>query len=319
MSSDIKNSFNSEKAKLPEPEDLRCKKAVRVTKLALLINIVLTIFKFFAGIVGHSAAMIADAVHSFSDMLTDAAVLIGFKLSLRPGDSTHNYGHGKIETLSASFVGFALFFVGLGIFCSGFEKVLAFFNGEYLQTPGYIAVFAALISIVSKEGLYHYTIRYSRELKSDALEANAWHQRSDALSSVATMLGSGGAILLGGRWAVLDPLASLVLSFLILKVAFDISYRNINELVEASLDSPAIEDIENIIRCTDGVLGCHNLKTRKIGSAIAVDVHIEVDRRLNIVDAHQISSHVENRLRGTYGSNSQLSVHVEPHSENKDF
>lgn len=315
MKSETQNSFNSKKAEVTDPEDLRCSKAVCVTKLALFINIVLTVFKFFAGIVGHSAAMIADAVHSLSDMLTDVAVLIGFKLSLKPGDSTHNYGHGKIETLSASFVGLALFFVGLGIFYSGFKKVLGFFNGEYLPAPGIIAVFAAVISILLKEGLYRYTIRYSRELKSDALEANAWHQRSDALSSVGTMLGSGGALLLGGRWTVLDPLASLGISFFILKVAFEISYRNINELVEASLDSPAMEDIENIILCTDGVLGCHNLKTRKIGSAIAVDVHIEVDSRLNIVDAHQISSHVESRLKKNYGSNSQLSVHVEPYPE----
>ncbi|MCQ1536282.1 cation transporter [Methanosarcina sp. KYL-1] len=319
MRSGIQNPIGSEKAVEVKSDDLRCAKAMRVTKLALLTNIVLTTFKFFAGVVGNSAAMVADAVHSLSDMLTDVAVMVGFKLSQKPRDSTHNYGHGKIETLSAGFVGLVLFLVGLEIFYSGLEKVLAFFGGEILQAPGWIAVFAAVASILSKESLYRYTIRHSRELESDALEANAWHQRSDAMSSVGTMLGSGGAILLGGRWAVLDPLAALILSFFILKVAFDIFYRSINELLEASLGSDVNEEIEKIIRCTDGVLDCHKLKTRKIGSAIAVDVHIEVDRGLNIVDAHQISSHVENKLRGTYGGNSHLSIHVEPHPGNTDF
>jgi len=264
---------------------------------------------------GNSSAMIADAAHSTSDFMTDIAVIAGLKVARKPGDSTHNYGHGKIETLSAAFIGLVLIAVALGIFWGGLQKVIAFYQGEMLPVPSGIALVAAVFSIVIKEWLYRYTMLYARKFKSDALTANAWHHRSDAFSSIGTMIGIGGAILLGGRWVVLDPIAALILSFFILKVAFEISYKNLDELLEASLDSATYRSIEEILRSTDGVLGFHELKTRKIGNAMAADVHIEVDRNLNIVDAHEISAQIEYRLKDVCGQNGYFSIHVEPCSD----
>jgi cation diffusion facilitator family transporter len=286
-----------------ENEDTRYSRAAYVTKVSMVLNFSLTSFKFAAGILGNSSAMIADAAHSLSDFITDIAVIVGLKIAKKPRDSTHNYGHGKIETLAAAFIGLVLVAAAFGIFWGGLQKVISFYQGESLPEPSKIALVAAVISIVSKEWLYRYTIVCGRELKSDAVIANAWDHRSDALSSVGTMIGIGGAIFLGGQWVVLDPLAAIVLSFFIFKVAFDVSYKSLNELLEASLDSETYRSIEDILNSTEGVLGFHELKTRKIGNAMAADVHIEVDRDLNIVDAHEISTHVENRLKKICGSN----------------
>jgi cation diffusion facilitator family transporter len=298
-----------------ETEDSRYSQAIYVTKVAMASNVLLTGFKFFAGIVGNSSAMIADAAHSMSDFMTDIAVIAGLKVAKKPRDSTHNYGHGKIETLSAAFIGLVLVAVAFGIFWGGLQKVIAFYQGEMLPAPSSIALAAAVLSIVIKEWLYRYTMVYARKLKSDALTANAWHHRSDAFSSIGTMVGIGGAILLGGRWVVLDPIAAVILSFFIFKVAFEISYKNLNELLEASLDSETYRTIEEILISTDGVLGFHELKTRKIGNSMAADVHIEVDRNLNIVDAHEISTNVEDRLKEVCGKNGYFSIHVEPCSD----
>ena len=302
-----------------EAENTRYSQAIYVTKVAMASNVLLTGFKFFAGIMGNSSAMIADAAHSMSDFMTDIAVIAGLKVAKKPRDSTHNYGHGKIETLSAAFIGLVLVAVAFGIFWGGLQKVIAFFQGEMLPAPSGIALAAAIISIVIKEWLYRYTIIYARKLKSDALTANAWHHRSDAFSSIGTMVGIGGAILLGGRWVVLDPIAAVILSFFIFKVAFEISYKNLNELLEASLDSATYRSIEEILMSTDGVLGFHELKTRKIGNAMAADVHIEVDRDLNIVGAHEISTQVEDRLKEVCGKNGHFSIHVEPCSDSNYY
>lgn len=302
-----------------ENENTRYSQAAHVTKVGMVVNVLLTGFKFVAGIVGNSSAMVADAAHSLSDFMTDIAVIAGLRISKKPRDSTHNYGHGKIETLAAAFIGLVLAAVAFGIFWGGLQKVFAFYRGESLSAPSSIALIAAVLSIVSKEWLYRYTMIYARKLKSDALTANAWHHRSDAFSSIGTMVGIGGAILLGGKWVVLDPIAAVILSFFIFKVAFDISYKNLNELLEASLDSETYRDIERILISTEGVLGFHELKTRKIGNAMAADVHIEVDRDLNIVDAHEISTQIENRLKEICGSNGHFSIHVEPCSDSEYY
>lgn len=311
----IDNTGNEVISRSEETEDTRYSQAIYVTKVAMASNILLTCLKFFAGVAGNSSAMIADAAHSTSDFMTDIAVIAGLKVARKPGDSTHNYGHGKIETLSAAFIGLVLIAVALGIFLGGLQKVIAFFQGEILPSPSRIALAAAILSIVTKESMYRYTMVYARKLKSDALTANAWHHRSDAFSSIGTMIGIGSAILLGGKWVVFDPLAAVILSFFIFKVAFEISYKNVNELLEASLDSATYRNIEEILRSTDGVLGFHELKTRKIGNAMAADVHIEVDRNLNIVDAHEISVNVENRLKEVCGRNGYFSIHLEPCSD----
>jgi cation diffusion facilitator family transporter len=298
-----------------EAENYRYSKATYVTKVSMVLNFILTGFKFAAGIIGNSSAMIADAAHSLSDFITDIAVIVGLKVARKPGDRTHNYGHGKIETLTAAFIGLVLIAAAFGIFWGGLEKVIAFYKGEGLPEPSKIALVAAILSIIVKEWLYRYTIAYGRELKSDALIANAWDHRSDSLSSIGTMLGIGGAIFLGGKWVILDPIAAVVLSFFVFKVAFEVSYKSLNELLEASLDSDIYRSIEEALRSTEGVLGFHELKTRKIGNAMAADVHIEVDRDLNIVDAHEISTQVEGRLKEICGKNGHFSIHIEPCSD----
>ena len=300
-------------------ENTRYSRAAHVTKVSMVLNFLLTGFKFAAGILGNSSAMIADAAHSLSDFITDIAVIVGLKIARKPRDSTHNYGHGKIETLAAAFIGLVLVAAAFGIFWGGLQKVIAFYNGEGLPEPSKIALVAAIVSIVLKEWLYRYTIVCGRELKSDAVIANAWDHRSDAFSSVGTMIGIGGAIFLGGKWVVLDPIAAVILSFFIFKVAFDISYKSLNELLEASLDSETYRSIEEILISTEGVLGFHELKTRKIGNAMAADVHIEVDRDLNIVDAHEISTQIENRLKEICGKNGHFSIHVEPCSDSEYY
>lgn len=291
----------------------RSETAVKVTVNGMIVNIILTIFKFIAGILGNSAAMIADAVHSFSDFVTDIVVIVGLKAAGKPADHNHQYGHGKIETLCAAFVGIVLFIIGLEILLSGLRKILVVINGGNLQQPGLIAFIAAVVSIVAKELLYRYTLNYARKIKSDAMEANAWHHRSDAFSSVGTMLGIGGAIALGGKWAVLDPIAAVILSFFIFKVALEITYRNANELTEAALEKDVIEDIEHIIVSTEGVKDFHKLKTRKIGNNIATDVHIQVDKQLSLIEAHDICTEIENRLREKYGKETILYIHCEPY------
>lgn len=310
------DAYDTSTKNLSDPEEnYRYSKAASVTKVSMVLNFLLTGFKFTAGIIGNSSAMIADAAHSLSDFITDIAVIVGLKVAKKPGDSTHNYGHGKIETLTAAFIGIMLVAAAVGIFWGGFQKVTAFYHGEALPEPSKIALIAAILSIIVKEWLYRYTIAYGRELKSDALIANAWDHRSDAFSSVGTMIGVGGAIYLGGKWVVLDPIAAVVLSFFILKVALEVSYKSLNELLEASLDSETYRSIEVALMSTEGVLGFHELKTRKIGNAMAADVHIEVDRNLSIVDAHEISTHVEDRLKEICGKNGHFSIHVEPCSD----
>ncbi|MDR7666106.1 cation diffusion facilitator family transporter [Methanosarcina sp. Z-7115] len=302
-----------------ESENTRYSRAAHVTKVSMIFNFLLTAFKFAAGILGNSSAMIADAAHSLSDFITDIAVIVGLKIARKPRDSTHNYGHGKIETLAAAFIGLVLVAAAFGIFWGGLQKVIAFYDGKGLPEPSKTALAAAIVSIVVKEWLYRYTIVCGRELKSDAVIANAWDHRSDAFSSVGTMIGIGGAIFLGGNWVVLDPIAAIVLSFFIFKVAFDISYKSLNELLEASLDSETYRSIEEILISTDGVLGFHELKTRKIGNAMAADVHIEVDRDLNIVDAHEISTQIEDRLKEICGENGHFSIHIEPCSDSEYY
>ena len=314
------DAYDTSTKNFSDPEEnYRYTKAAYVTKVSMVLNFLLTGFKFTAGIMGNSSAMIADAAHSLSDFITDIAVIVGLKVAKKPGDSTHNYGHGKIETLTAAFIGLMLIVAAAGIFWGGIQKVITFYHGEALPEPSKIALIAAVLSIIIKEWLYRYTIAYGRELKSDALIANAWDHRSDAFSSVGTMIGVGGAIYLGGKWVVLDPIAAVVLSFFILKVALEVSYKSLNELLEASLDSETYRSIEEALLSTEGVLGFHELKTRKIGNAMAADVHIEVDRDLSIVDAHEISTHVEDRLKEICGKNGHFTIRVEPCSDSEYY
>lgn len=296
-------------------EDNRLKQGLRVTYVGVAANTVLVLLKFLAGILGRSTAIIADAVHSVSDFGSDIVVIAGLKLGERPADDTHHYGHGKIETLSAVILGFVLILTGLGILVSGIAKMVGFFKGIPLAKPGWIALYAALASIIVKEWLYHYTVKVGRKIDSPSVVANAVHHRSDALSSLGVLLGIGGAILLGQKWRVLDPAAAVIVSFFILKVAFKIIKESLNELLEASLGAEVEQEIVAIALQVEGACQPHNLKTRKIGNKVAIDLHIYVDRLLNIEEAHTISTQVENRLKARFGDSAIIYVHVEPEGD----
>lgn len=290
----------------------RAGKAVAVTWAGLAINLILTAFKFIAGFLGRSSAMIADAVHSVSDFATDIIVIWGFRFAEKPADEDHRYGHEKFETFVSLIVGILLFLVGVLITYNSIHSFILFFRGEVIAEPKLIALAAAVLSIIFKEGMYRYTVAVGRKINSNAVIANAWHHRSDAFSSIATMLGIGGAIILGKKWAVLDPLAALLVSFFIFKVGYEIIKVSADELLEGSLGKELEDEILGIIRNTSGVKNPHDMKTRKIGSSFAVDVHIEVIENMTVSEAHDIASAVEEKLMDRYGRNIFISVHIEP-------
>jgi cation diffusion facilitator family transporter len=209
-------------------------------------------------------------------------------------------------------------FVGAGILWTGTKKVIDSINGAILEQPEMIALYAAFVSIITKEGLYWYTKIIGMKLNSQAMIANAWHHRSDAFSSVGTALGISGAILLGQKWRVLDPIAGIIVSFFILKVAWDIANPSIRELLESSLPEETEIHITEIIKNTSGVKGFHHLKTRKIGNILAIEVHIKVDRYLTVESSHQIATEIEKSIREKFGSQSHIGIHVEPYYEAQD-
>ena len=292
--------------------DIRAVKANYVTWVGFFVNLILVAFKLVAGIIGNSVAMIADALHSLSDFATDIVVLASIRAVGRPADQSHDYGHGKFETLAAAAVALALLLVGGGLFWQGVKKIWLAMSGVRLAAPGIIAFVAAAISVVSKEWLYRYTAGAGREINSQAVMANAWHHRSDAFSSIGTMLGIGGAIILGEKWHVLDPLAAVVVSFFVIKVGINILSGSIRELSEESLDDAIEDEILRLSSNTTGITGSHNLKTRRIGNHIAVDLHITVDGNLSVIEAHSIASQLETSIRARFGKQTFVSIHVEP-------
>ena len=286
---------------------------IGITAAGAVANLLLLLFKFAAGVGGHSGAMMADAVHSLSDFATDLIVFLCLRLSTRPWDVDHDYGHGKYETLATSVIGLVLLFVGIGIFWEGAAKIHAFlFLRQPLPAPGRIALVAALVSIAVKEILYRITLAAGRRRNSPTLMANAWHHRSDALSSVGTAVGIGGAIFLGAGWTVLDPVAAVVVSFLIVKMAIKLTVPAVNDLLEKSLPDEIERDILATIEEEDGVSNPHHLQTRRIGNDYAIDVHIRVDGRMTVAEAHEIMCRVERRLRRKYGPGTQITLHAEP-------
>lgn len=289
-----------------------------MTLIGTFINFLLTVGKIIAGVVGNSSAMIADGVHSLSDFVTDIFVLVFIKVSGKDRDKNHQYGHGKFETFATMLISFALMIVGADILWTSSKKVYVSFHGVFIEQPGYIALYAALISIVVKEGLYWYTKISGDKVKSQAMVANAWHHRSDAFSSIGTALGISGAILLGEKWRILDPVAGIIVSFFILKVAWEIANPSIKELLESSLPEETENDVIEIIETNSGVKGFHNLKTRKIGDIFAFDVHIKVDRDLSVKLSHQIATEIENSIRDRFGDQSHIGIHIEPYKPLKD-
>jgi len=292
-------------------------KANQVTLLGSVVNLFLAILKLLAGILGSSAAMIADAVHSLSDFATDLVVLITYSISKRPRDENHNYGHGKVETLGTLVIGSSLLAVGGGLIFSGFRSVSSVLAGEILESPGLFALVAAGLSIVVKEFLFQITRTTGRALGSKAIEANAWHHRSDSLSSIAAFIGIGGALVLGPDFAILDPLAGLVVSGIICWVAWKILRGCVEELAEASVDQQTRDQILSVATDVEGVRDPHNLRTRWVGSELAMDLHIRVKGTISVDQGHEIATKVEQELRNVFGETTMLNIHVEPERKGK--
>ncbi|MCL2142142.1 MAG: cation diffusion facilitator family transporter [Methanimicrococcus sp.] len=293
------------------------KEGMRVTIIGMVTNIILTIIKIIVGFFGHSAALIADGIHSLSDLLSDFVVIFSIRLSALPQDESHNYGHGKIETLASAVVGIMLVVAGAYICYGGGIEIYHFIQNVPIEKPMTITFLAALFSIIVKELLYQYTHRIAKKLDSDMIEANAWHHRTDAFSSIGVAVGIGAAILLGDKWAVLDPIMAVILSLYIVYIGLKILYKSINDLMEASLSPEINAEIESIIISCDNVLNCHSLKTRKIGSHKAIEAHIMVDGDMKIKDAAGIQKNVENCLKSKYGRSTHVIIKVEPFLPNK--
>lgn len=290
----------------------REKEIFKVTWIGSIVNLLLLILKFIAGIVGHSAAMIADAVHSLSDFVTDIVVIAFVRISGKPEDEDHKYGHGKYETLATTIIGIILFIVGIGILVNGAVAIAGFIEGKPLETPAPLALAAAGISIVMKEVLYRYTVRKGKRLNSQAVVANAWHHRSDAFSSIATFIGIGGAICLGEKWRVLDPLAAVVVSAMIIKVAIELVKPCIDELLERSLPADVEKKIRDIILSVPNTSSPHHLRTRRIGNHIAIEVHVRMDGLTPLTEAHATASEIEKRLEEEFGKDTHIGIHLEP-------
>ena len=290
----------------------REKEIYKVTLIGSAGNVALLTFKFIAGLLGHSSAMIADAVHSLSDFVTDLVVLVFVSISAKPQDQSHGYGHGKFETIATFLIGMALVAAATGIVVSGGLKLVEWWNGETLKAPGWIALWAALLSIVIKELLYQYTVRKGRQLHSQVMIANAWHHRSDSLSSIGAAIGIGGAIWLGNRWTVLDPVASIVVGLMLVKVAWELLKKSVCELTESSLPAETEQEIEQIIQSFPDVQEPHNLHTRRIGNRIAIEAHIRMDGHLPLQTVHDRATTIEHKLKERFGSTTHVVLHMEP-------
>jgi len=284
----------------------------KVTIIGFFINLFLATGKIIAGIAGKSGAMFADGIHSLSDFVTDIIVLVFVKFSSKDLDRDHKYGHGKFETFATMLISFALLIVGLGIFWSGIKKVISSIHGEIIDQPGIIALIAALVSVAFKEGLFWYTIKTGKGVDSQAVIANAWHHRSDAFSSIGTALGISGAIFLGEKWRILDPIAGIVVSFFIVKVAWELAKPSIKELLESALPEETENEISELIKHVQGVENFHKLKTRKIGNTYAIEAHVRVDKDLSVEASHNIASEIEKLLRDKFGIQTHIGIHIEP-------
>lgn len=296
----------------------REKEIYKLTLWGSLVNFLLLVFKFVAGFVGNSAAMIADAVHSLSDFITDIIVILFVRVSSMPKDENHHYGHGKYETLATAIIGVVLFAVGVGILVNAVEAIIDFFHGKELAAPNIWALGAAAVSIVFKEALYQYTVYKGKNLNSNAVMANAWHHRSDAFSSIGTLFGISGAMFLGEKWRVLDPIAAFLVSIFILKVAIELTKASLEELLEKSLPKKTQEKILNIIHSFPEVKSPHNLRTRHIGSNIAIEFHIRMDGNLSLNEVHEITKRMENALKAEFGPLTHIGIHMEPINHEKE-
>ena len=287
-------------------------KIYTTTIIGSIANFLLVLLKFVAGFTGNSAAMIADAVHSLSDFVTDVIVIVFVRFAHKPKDELYAYGYGKYETLATAIIGVLLFIVGSGILWDGGWKIYHYFADGTLPEPHIIAFYMALVSIAVKELLYRYTAAVGRAVKSQVVVANAWHHRSDAMSSIGTAVGIGGAIFFGDGFEILDPVAAIVVSFFIMKVAIQLIIPSLGELLEKSLPEEVQEQIRQIILSYPGVSEPHHLRTRRIGNTYAIDVHLRMDGDMPLRIAHDHVSAIERKIRAAFGVQTHISIHLEP-------
>ena len=292
--------------------EIRKRRIYRVTLVGFAVNLVLSLAKLAAGVFGRSGAMVADAVHSFSDLATDVVVIVFARISAKPRDDGHDYGHGKYETLATILISMALGVVGVGILVNSIGAVRSVLDGGVLPRPGLVALVAAVLSIAAKEILYRYTVREGRAIDSPSVVANAWHHRSDALSSLGTLVGIGCAYFLGDKWRIADPIAALIVAVFIFKVAFDLIRTGVGELLEKSLPEETEREILRIVTLDPAVREPHNLRTRRIGAAIAIEIHIRVDGAMTVARSHALTVGIERRLRKCFGEGTMIAVHGEP-------
>lgn len=288
------------------------RKIYDVTLKGAVINILLLISKFSAGIWGHSSAIMADAVHSLSDLLTDIIVLLYVKMSGKPKDEGHDYGYGKTATVSAAIVGIILLIISIIVFYYGMRDMIRAFQGTLLERPSYVALIVAIISIILKEWAYRFTIPVAHETQSVAVASNAWHHRSDSFSSIGTAIGISGAIFLGERWRVLDPITSIIVSIVIMKMAYDLLVQAIAELTEASLPDAVEAEIATIAKCEEGVGNVRQLLTRRIGNQVAIEMSISLPGDLSVKEAHEHALRIERQLKLRFGEGTHVGVHIEP-------
>lgn len=284
----------------------------RVTLAGLWLNVVLVALKLFFGYQGHSDALVADGYHSMSDFITDFIVIVFVSASYKKADEGHPYGHGKFETVATVLISLMLLGVGVMIGVEGVRSLTLSLQGNPLPRPSVWTLYVAAFSIVSKELCYRYTMVYARRLNSPALKANAWHHRSDAISSVATVAGVSFALFMGEQWRVMDPVASIVIALMIMVSAIKIVLPSVNELLEISLPAEVTERMSELINSVPGVIRAHNLRSRRNGHSYIVDVNIHVDSNLTVREGHAIANRVERALRRDFGPDMILYVHIEP-------
>ncbi|MFC1474857.1 cation diffusion facilitator family transporter [bacterium] len=292
---------------MEKTESTEIKEIRRVTWIGLVVNVVLSAFKMAAGYYGRSRAVMADGVHSLSDTATDAALLIGVKYWTAPPDSDHPHGHRRIETIITMFIGVLLAIVGLGI---GWDAIVTV-HEKHSRPPGAIALVAALVSIVVKEIIYRWTVAVGRRVKSSALEANAWHHRSDGLSSIPAAVAVGGAYIFPQLY-FLDHVGAIIVTLFILRAAWKIALPAADELADAGATPEEMEQITRICRETEGVESCHKIRTRRLGPGLQVDLHIQVDPGLSVQEGHDISENVKKHLMDNGPDIIDVVAHLEP-------
>lgn len=285
--------------------------AMRVSRNSILVNIILSLGKLIAGILGHSSAMVSDAVHSASDVFSTVVVIIGVRISNRESDKNHQYGHERLESVAAEILALILAVTGIGIGYEGIRTILEGVREEgALQIPTVLPLIAALVSVFVKEAMYWYTIHAARRIHSGALKADAWHHRSDALSSVGSFVGVLGARI---GFPVLDAVASVVICGFILKAAFDIFADAVSKMTDQACDDGTVEALAELTRSQEGVQGLDDIKTRMFGNKIYVDIEISVDGEMKLREAHQIAEQVHDKIEEKFPLVKHCMVHVNPH------